>query len=107
MEFRKNNTSKRLVLNKAFSYDEIVPNTNFSYLELFPDKSIINEDDYYRFVSFKNLLDYDLACIFELYYNGYPIKEISLLLDKKIELVKESIKEIRREALTYNYLFFN
>ena len=47
-----------------------------------------------------------LSYIFELYYNGYNKKEISILLDEDINNVKKGFIKIKEHALTYKSLFF-
>ncbi len=102
---RINTTNKREVLNKALSYDIMVPNTNVRYLDLFPgDNSIRNMDS--ELIIFKNSMPAILSYIFELFYNGYSKEEISILLDKDINDIKNSFSKIKQHALTYKSLFF-
>ena len=42
-----------------------------------------------------------------MYYNGFPIKEISELLDENKKTISKCFNEIREKAFTSNYLFFN
>ena len=102
---RINTTSKKEVLNEAFSYDNIVPNTNVSYIDLFPSnmsvKNISNE-----LILFKNSMPALLSYIFELFYNGYSKKEISILLDEDINDIRNGFNKIKEHALTYKSLFF-
>ena len=107
MEIRNNSTNKKEVLNKAFSYDTIVPNTEHTYLELFTDTSSRDyREEMYQFIIFKNTLSFFDACIFELLYNGFHNNEISLLLRKDKETINKSILDIRRQSLTQKGLFF-
>lgn len=102
---RDNTTNKKEVLNKALSYDLVIPNTNISYIEIFSDdKSYINVDN--ELIVFKNSMPAILSYIFELFYNGYNKKEISILLDEDINDIKDSFKRIKEHALTYKHLFF-
>lgn len=102
---RDNTTNKKEVLNKALSYDLVIPNTNISYIEIFSDdKSYINVDN--ELIVFKNSMPALLSYIFELFYNGYNKKEISILLDEDINDIKDSFKRIKEHALTYKHLFF-
>ena len=100
-----NSTSKKEVLNKALSYDDIVPNTNLRYIDLFPSKEIINNWES-ELIVFKNSMPAILSYIFELFYNGYSKEEISILLDEDIKDIKDSFNRIKEHALTYKCLFF-
>ena len=105
-EARKNETLKKEVLNSAFSYDELITNTDISFIDLIPSKEYVYDEDKIKFIiDFKNSMSFELSNIFELYYNGYSFEEISILLDKDIKVVKEGFKEIKQHALTYGYLF--
>lgn len=104
-QIRSNTTNKKEVLNKALSYDTLVPNTNVRYIDLIPnEKSIKSIDD--ELIIFKNSMPAILSYIFELFYNGYNKKEISVLLDENINDVKENFLRIKEHALTYKHLFF-
>ena len=96
---RINTSSKKEVLNQAFSYDTKVPNTNVSYIEILADdnEKIIRESD---LILFKNSMPATLSNIFELFYNGYSKDEISILLDENIDDVKKGFSIIKQHALT-------
>ena len=102
---RVNTTSKKEMLNKALSYDAIIPNTNVRYLDLLTDKK---NDNYLEseLIIFKNSMPAILSYIFELFYNGYNKEEISILLDEDINDVKNNFIKIKEHALTYKSLFF-
>ena len=102
---RKNTTNKKEVLNKALSYDTLVPNTNIRYIELLPDKKIYKNIDS-ELIVFKNSMPAILSYIFELFYNGYNKKEISVLLDEDIKDIQTNFLRIKEHALTYKHLFF-
>ena len=102
---RVNSTNKKEVLNKALSYDTLVPNTNVSYLDLLPGKKSTNNIES-ELIVFKNSMPAILSYIFELFYNGYSKEEISILLDEDINDVKNNFLKIKEHALTYKYLFF-
>ena len=104
-ELRKNNTSKKEALNNAFSYDAMVPNTNCTYQEILMENKSRDKLLDIDIVSFKNTLEFTLACIFELYYHGYQLGEIAILLDEKKSFIEKSMHQIREQALTYKYLF--
>ena len=102
---RFNITSKKEVLNNAISYDLKIPNTDISYIELFEDKKVFC--DYSKeLIIFKNSMPSIFSWIFELFYNGYTKEEISILLDEKLEKIREIIGKIKTHALTYKPLFF-
>lgn len=107
-EIRNNETLKKKSLNDAISYDIEIPNTDILYRDIFESKKIDYKEEFNRFlIVFKNSLSFDEGNIFELYYNGYNVKEISILLDKDIKSVNIALKGIKEHALTYKYLFLN
>ena len=75
------------------------------YIDLFADKETNNKFDL-ELITFKNSMSINLSWIFELFYNGYTKNEISILLDEKIDIVKDNFNKIKEHALTYKYLFF-
>ncbi len=96
-EVRKNETNKRKVLNGSFSYDNIIPNTDISYIDIIPSKDN-NIDEFNRkIILFKNSLSFINSCIFELYFNGYSINEITNILNKERKEIIEGLKEIRKQ----------
>lgn len=102
---RTNTTSKREILNKALSYDTIIPNSSISYIDLFKDdkKDLDIEEE---LIIFKNSMPITMSYIFELFYNGYNKEEISILIDESIDTVRNSFYKIKEHALTYKPLFF-
>ena len=100
-EIRCNESYKRKTLNESFSYDNIIPNTDLCYIDIIGKNN--EENKYNNFVIFKNSLSFISSCIFELYYNGYNLKEISLILDEDKKTIKESIKEIRKQIQVQSY----
>ncbi len=102
---RVNTTSKKETLNKALSYDALIPNSNVRYIDLLPSKtSNLNLSS--ELIIFKNSMPVLLSYIFELFYNGYSKEEISILLDEDINDVKDNFLKIKEHALTYKSLFF-
>ena len=97
-EIKINSSNKRIILNNAISYDK-KDNNNNSYLDYIKD----NKDyfSYYeekrKFIYFKNTLDYNNAGIFEMYYNGYTITEISKMFSEKPKVIINKIKKIRKK----------
>ena len=107
-EMKSNSTYKKETLNNALSYDLEIPNSNNTFIELIQAKENKNDfDNVNLLINFKNYLSFDLGGIFELYYNGYNIKEISVLLDKNLGEIKKGLQEIKRQGLTFKYLFLN
>ncbi len=95
-EIRLNETNKRKCLNESFSYNNLIPNTDTSYIELISseDKEDYNEAKR-KFIYFKNSLSFLNACIFEMLYNGFSQQEIMILLrESKINIIN-SINEIK------------
>ncbi len=106
-EIRNNTTTKREVLNNSFSYDNIIPNTDYSYIEILSDnKDNYDIDEERIFILFKNNLSYLSANVFELYYNGFSLVEICNLLCENIKTIKKCFHDIKEKALTSNCLFF-
>ena len=106
-ELRRNSTLRREVLNNAFSYDSVINDSNISFIETIPDKGQEYDYEYNNYIiNFKNSMPFDLANIFEMYYNGYGINEISRLFDKKKSFIQSGLNEIKKFALTYGCLFF-
>ncbi len=103
-EIRLNKTYKKKCLNEAVSYDNLIPNTDTSYLEVFP---YIDKDDYNeekgKFIYFKNSLSFVNACVFEMLYNGFPKKEIALLIKEDGYNINTCIEEIRKQKRVQNY----
>lgn len=99
-EIKSNSTYKKLALNLSFSYDSKVPNTNLYYYEILKDDKDYQQECLLNFnnkiISFKNTLEYELSCVFELLYNGYSIRETSILLNKTYYDIKRCINKIRR-----------
>ena len=106
-EMRINSSLKKEVLNNALSYDILIPNTNMSYKELIGKKIKYDYEYSDNYLLFKSSLPFLESCIFELYMNGFSFKEISILLDEKIEVIYSSFNEIKKDALTYKSLFFS
>ena len=101
---RINRTNKKEVLNRALSYDECIKDTQISYLEIFASNT--KKDIESELVLFKNSMPAMESYIFEMFYNGYNKKEISILLDEDIEEIKKKFTRIKEHALTYKSLFF-
>ena len=102
---KTNNTNNKQILNNALSYDNEIANTNIRFLDLMADSN--TSVDYSKeLIIFKNSMPVNLAWIFELFYNGYSKEEISVLLDKKLEIIKRDFYRIKEHALTYKCLFF-
>lgn len=101
---RINQTRRKEVLNNAVSYDQTIPNTSISYLEVFADKE--KQDLESGLITFKNSMPALESYIFELFYNGYTKLEMSILLDEDIEEIRKKFTRIKEHALTYKTLFF-
>lgn len=102
-EVRLNKTLKRKCLNESISYDNIIPNTNSSYKDFIP---YINKNDYEdesKFIYFKNSLSFINACVFEMLYNGFSKKEISIIVKSEGYNINNCINEIRLQKRNQNY----
>lgn len=97
-EIKNNSTNKRIVLNNAISYDK-QDNNDYSYLDLIKDEKdyFSYEEEKRKFIYFKNTLDYITAGIFEMFYNGYTINEISTMFNEKTKVIIQKIKEIKKK----------
>ena len=102
-EMRLNITNKRKILNEAFSYDNIIPDTDISYLDIIPCEDKDHNEEEKEFVFFKNTLSFINACIFEMFYNGFSKDEIVNCLDIDDHILKRSLKEIRRHKKVQEY----
>ena len=101
---RINKTNKREVINRALSDDEYLPDTNISFIEIFPSDERIDLEN--ELITFKNSMSAIESYIFELFYNGYSKLEMSILLDEDIEEIRKKFIRIKEHALTYKSLFF-
>ena len=103
-DMRFNSTNKKEVLNNALSYDIEIPNGTLTYIDMFQDqKEFCNYSK--ELIIFKNSMPFNLAMVFELFYNGYTKNEISILLEEDIKNIKEMFNKIKIHALTYKSLF--
>ena len=74
-----------------------------NYERLYP--SITLDYSYYEdIIEFKNSLDFLDSCIFELRFNGFSYKDISILLDISIKKVDNILVKIRKK-IEKNFLF--
>ena len=97
-EIKNNSTNKRIILNNAISYDKLNSNDH-SYLDYIKDNKdyFSYEEEKRKFIYFKNTLDYNTAGIFEMFYNGYTIEEISKMFNQKPKTIIYKIKEIKKK----------
>ena len=102
---RMNTTRRKEILNQALSYDAYVPNTKIRYIDLLSDKKEVNDINS-ELIIFKNSMPITESYIFEMFYNGYSKKEISVLLDEDINEIKRKFNKIKEHAFTYKSLFF-
>lgn len=107
-EIRLNKTLKRETLNNSFSYENTIPNTNLTYQEILADNNHNDYELYNKiFFEIKNSMSFDLACVFEMFVNGYNLEEISILLNKDQNKIDKMYREIKSIMLTYKCLFLN
>ena len=102
-EMRVNESNKRKCLNLSFSYENNIPNTDIKYLDIISNSEEKCSITIGNYIVFKNSLSFVNSNIFELYYNGYSIKEISCLLDENINIIKDGINEIRKQVKVQRY----
>ena len=62
------------------------------------DPEVLSFDKYYDelFIEYKNIFNFRESNIFELRYNGFSYREISLLLDIPIWIVDSNLRKIRK-----------
>lgn len=110
-EFRNHQTNKKLTLNKAFSYDEIIPGTNKTYLEVIPDEKIVNPFDFLvlenmqiKYIEFLNSLPFEVSIAYQLKLNGFKNQEIETLLNIDSKTLKRCINlASKSDRLKYVY----
>lgn len=97
-EIKNNSTNKRIVLNNAISYDK-QDNNEYSYLDYIKDNRdyFSYEEEKNKFIYFKNTLDYNNAGIFEMFYNGYTITEISKMFCEKPKVIIHQLHKIKKK----------
>ncbi len=105
-EISINSSSKKKILNEAFSYD-IEIYDDITYLDLFSSSPLPDEDYFGKIRLFKNSLTWIDSCIFELYYNGYKREEICELLEIKNQDILSFFKTMKKHSLTFSSLFLN
>lgn len=108
-EIRNNTTNKKMMLNLSVSYDNIIDNTDITFIDTIEDKkSFINYLNLEKmYIEFKNSLSFTDSNIFELKYYGLNNNEIASFLSTSLSYVSNRIGFIKRRALTLKYLFFN
>ena len=102
---KRNNTYKKRVLNESISYDNCFPNSELTYADIFPDPKSLNIDYIndlgIRYNSFKNSLEFELACVLDLKMEGYKNSEIEQLLSLSNREVSDGLKSIRSKANSF------
>ena len=103
---KENNRDKKKSLNESISYNSVIPNTDITYLELFPDYSIKPYDEelnrYQEYIDIKNSLSFNLACVFELMIDGYTSKEIKKLMELTCNEYNLYARKIRKQLFYYH-----
>lgn len=102
-ELRSQETSKKISLNKAISYDEIIPGTDITYLEMLPDTNSMSAFDYLQeeldeieYIKFRNSLPFEVALVCELKIEGLKNDEIAILLEMDKNVVSKHLQTISR-----------
>ena len=102
-EIRLNKTLKRKSLNESLSYDNLISNTDTSYIDLIPCIDKNNCEDENKFIYFKNSLSFINACVFEMLYNGFSRKEIAIIVKSEGYNLNTCINEIKMQKRNQNY----
>ena len=104
-EIRNQQTNKKLVLNKAISYDQVITGTDKTLLEVIPDKSVISpfdcliiEERQIEYTNFLNSLPFEVAIVYELRNNGFSINEISKLLELDKKVISKYLHAIKKKV---------
>ena len=99
----KNTTTKEKIVSEAINIDD--NNDNFLYYKTQKDEDfvqiIIDRDFESKIIEFKNELNMTDSLIFELKYNGFSYKEISILMDIKTKTVDNRLLNIRNKLKKY------
>ena len=102
-ELRNEETNKKISLNQAISYDELIPGTNITYIESIPDTKSMMPFDYLQeelkeleYINFRNSLPFEVALVCELKVDGFKNDEIAILLDIDKNKVSRHIQTIYR-----------
>lgn len=102
---RRGNNNRCRILNESISYDNYMPNSELSYIEIIPDEKTLNIEYLHeyglRYNNLKNSLTFDFACILELKFEGYSNFEIAELLDITINEVTHGLKIIKERAIYF------
>ena len=84
---RNNLTNKKIVLNKAISYESKINDTT-TLFDLIEDKTAINPYEYLdveelkiKYINFINSLPFEVAIFYELKLNGFTQEEIKTLMN--------------------------
>lgn len=101
--YRYATTEKKNVLNYAFSMNQFIGENTLTYFDIVSDKNAkynsveINLD----LIEFKNMLSDNESRIFELRWNGFSYREISILLDMNVKNVDYYIQKIKKKLHCY------
>ena len=91
-ELRNQNTNKKITLNKAISYDKIVPGIFCPLIDIIPDEtspdpfqSLVEKEMEIKYINFINSLPLEMALVFEMKQDGFKEKQIQAFsrLDRK------------------------
>lgn len=104
-ELRNQQTNKKVTLNKAISYDEIIPGTTKTFLETIPDKSLLNPFEYLlidqeeiEYTKFLNSLPFEVAVIYELKNTGFTLDEISMFLEIDKKTISRLLSTVKKRV---------
>ena len=112
-EIRNNSTNKKVLLNKAISYDLILPGTRNRLLDMIPDKStiapleyVLIENNERKYQEFLNTLPINMSVAYEMRNLGFKISEISTFLgvDKRkvINFVAKAKNKLLKNKVNFD-----
>ena len=109
-EIRKNTSNKRIILNSAISYDELIEGTDMTIFDTLKDKEVIDPLDYLlieerqnEYINFLNSLPFEVAVIYELKVNGFSYEQIArfLEIDKKVIIKSLALAKVSKREYGY------
>ncbi len=103
-ELRNQNTNKNITLNKAISYDKIVPGTVSPLIEVIPDgsspdpfQSLIEKEIEIKYINFLNRLPLETAIVFEMKQEGFADNQIEAFTKLDNKTVAKYFRNAKKE----------
>lgn len=110
-EIKRNTSNKKIILNKAISYDEPIEGTDMTIFDTLKDKNIIDPLNYLLieerqndYINFLNSLPFEVAVIYELKTNGFSYGEIAKFLEIDKKVITKSLEIAKISKREYGYV---